>query len=296
MTKLFNIGQSGHDGAEGLIGPPGAPGRNGQDGDRGPQGSQGPPGARGQTGERGIPGSSGGWGVRGDTGLRGSPGSPGSRGGYGATGAKGFKGQRGSSGRGQKGQRGDPGFCRRGPCPRGLQKRSIHTSEVNSDIEINTPGVVYTRWGERTCPGNETKTVFSGTVASTTAANYLCLPSHNDHQRDEGEPASQKTNTEANTTTLYTSGIPCSVCLALKHSTVLTVPAEVICPLGWTREYHGLIMNGSSEDGQYHCMDWSRSKHSKSWLDHIKVSSKVNVGCIGSDCRDDVIECAVCTL
>ena len=273
-----------------MLGPPGTRGQTGQDGNRGPQGSQGPPGPRGQGGERGLPGRPGGWGLRGDTGATGSQGSRGPPGGYGATGPKGFKGQRGSPGQGQKGQRGEPGYCSNtGPCYR--KKRSVHTSEDNS-VEFNTPGVVYTRWGESSCPRNETEIVFSGTLASTTAANYLCLPSHYDRHSDEREPASQIVSMEA-TTTLYTSEVPCSVCLALKQSTVLTIPAKIICPLGWTREYHGFVMNESSEDGQYRCMDWSRNKRSKSWLDHVKI------GCIdsaGSGCRDNTIECVVCTL
>ena len=282
-----------------MSGPPGTSGPTGQDGDRGPQGSQGSLGSQGQTGERGPPGLSR-WGPRGDTGATGGRGPPGPRGGNGATGPKGLKGQRGNPGLGQKGQRGEPGYsnCRLISTPCYRKKRSVRTSDDNT-VEINTPGVVYTRWGESSCPGNETKTVFSGRIASTMAANHLCLPSHYDHQHDETEPASRQANTEATTTaTLYTSDVPCTVCLALKQSTVLTVPAKVTCPLGWTREYHGFVMNGSSEDGQYHCMDWHRGGSSKSWLDHVKVGPKIGcVESVGSGCSiNNIIECAVCTL
>ena len=289
-----------------MHGPPGTPGQLGQDGDRGARGGQGSPGPRGQAGERGIPGLSGGRGLRGDTGAIGSQGSRGPPGRYGAAGSKGFKGQKGSLGRGQKGQRGEPGYCSPSPVPVpeheylstspdfcNRKKRSIRTISKGNSEDFNTPGIVYTRWGESSCPGNETKTVFSGTLANTTAANYLCLPSHHVHQQVEKEPANQKDLIRTKTTTtLYVSEVPCSVCLALNQNTVLTVPAKVTCPLGWTREYHGFIMNGSSEDGLYHCMDWSRGGHSKSWLDHIKVNC---IDSSGSGCHDN-IECAVCTL
>ena len=301
------IGQSGHDGAPGINGPPGTPGQTGQDGDRGAQGSQGPQGSQGQTGERGLPGPPGGWGAKGDTGATGSQGSRGPPGRSGATGPKGFKGQKGSPGRGQKGQRGEPGYsnCLAGPkqidqCYR--KKRSVHTSGDNT-AEINMPGVVYTRWGESSCSGNGTKTIFSGTLASTTAANYLCLPSHYDGQRDGSqEPASREAITETNstTTTLYTSDIPCSVCLAFKQSTVLTIPANAICPVGWTKEYHGFVMNGGSsqEDGQYRCMDWSRggSSSSKSWLDRVMVDCSNSLAAQSESGCHDNIECVVCTL
>ena len=212
------------------------------------------------------------------------------------TGLKGFKGQRGSLGKGQKGQRGEPGYCFSSGCLDCLCRRKrSDASEVDSYVdsaEFNTPGVVYTRWGESTCPENSTKMIFSGKLASTTAASYLCLPFHHDLQNDKEEPANQQIYSNIDSTTLRTSEVPCSVCLALKQNTVLTVPAKVTCPSGWTREYYGFVINGSSEDGQYHCMDGSGGNHSKSWLDHIKVDCN---DFSGSGCHDN-IECAVCTL
>ena len=254
------------------MGPPGLKGAAGPIGQKGAQGSRGPSGPPGPKGSRG-------W-----TGLKGSIGPTGQKG---ATGPRGLNGQKGQAGfggsKGQKGERGlCPQRCDRTDCPIPCYARRKRDSNTdNNAIDgVDMPGVVYTYWGKSSCHSENTKAIYSGTAISSLSGNNLCLP------------------LSQHTPTLYHSEVPCSVCLALQHSTVLTIPAKVTCPTGWSTEYVGRLMTGSS-NGQFYCIDGMYNSTMKPSGDERAkaVFTQVNVDCNGSlpeDCNSS-LKCVVCT-
>ena len=296
VVLLYSTGPSGPKGSQG---PPGPQGQSGQKGDRGAQGLKGASGPVGPKGERGPTGPLGPTGAKG---ARGSTGSQGSRGSTGQKGATGSRGPPGPRGLGLKGQKGERGLCPLPECRNNCdqfpcyarRKRETNTRET---IKFEVPGVVFTRWGESSCPENTTKLIYSGMMASGTSGNYLCLPFY----KEFGDEYDQEFSKSA---TLYTSDVPCSVCLALEQSTVLTIPAKVTCPPGWTREYSGfLTISSTTNVGQYYCIagnskvksglhsDTQRGNNSKVWFNHVKVN------CSSSSAKDcnKALKCVVCT-
>ena len=269
------------------------PGRNGAPG---PQGLTGQKGNREPPGLKGAAGPIGQKGVQGPQGPPGPPCPKGSKGSTGPSGRIGLKGQRGATGphgpKGQKGElrlkgsvgyNGDRGLCIpscNSLCPR--HKRDSDSSTSETDV----PGVVYTHWGDSSCHSENANMVYSGLAISGSSGNNLCLPL-SQHDR-----------------TLYPhSEIPCSVCLALQHSTVLMIPAEVTCPSGWNSEYVGRLMTGSSDqrsDGQFYCIDemYADSMTKPNGGERAKAAfTQVKVDCNGSladDC-DSTLKCVVCT-
>ena len=302
---LLPAGPPGHNGAPGLHGPPGPSGPAGQKGGRGPpglKGSSGPAGQKGDGGPRGPPGPTGPKGNRGSTGSRGSTGPSGQKG---ATGPRGLTGQKGqASFGGSKGQKGERGLCPLSDCgnrncdfPCYRRKRESDTDDDDAVIETDMHGVVYTRWGESICSEN-TKIIYSGTTVSGLSGNNLCLPPFQHPGGMKHAPIDKQSNADPEATSLYQNEIPCSVCLALKHSTVLTISGKITCPTGWTREYIGHLMTGSTDgNGQFYCVDYNhlmRPNHG----DHERAKfTQVKVDCNGSlaeHCHSS-LKCAVCT-
>ena len=282
----LHTGPSGHNGAPGLHGPPGPPGLAGQKGNMGLpglKGASGPIGQKGNRGPQGPPGPPGPKGSRGSTGSRGSIGPKGQKG---ATGLRGSTGQKGQAGLGgSKGQKGERGLCPRPAdcidCSFPCYARRKRDSD-NAISETDMPKVVYTHWGESSCRSENTNTIYSGTTISGLSGNNLCLPL--------SQPAD----------TLYHSEIPCSVCLALQHSTVLTIPAKVTCPSGWNSEYVGRLVTGSahSSNGQYYCIDEAYNSVMKPNSDERAKDAftPVKVDCndsLAKDC-DSTLKCVVC--
>ena len=124
----------------------------------------------GPKGQQGIPGRDGRDGHPGSAGGDGQPGSSGRDGRDGIIGPPGFRGEPGPA-NGPQGPRGLPGV----------------KGEAGSQGNTGTPGpksggVVYTRWGNSTCPNVPgTELIYKGIVGGSLyslggAANHLCLP------------------------------------------------------------------------------------------------------------------------
>ena len=284
LSYIYHIiGPPGHNGAPGLHGAPGSPGQAGQKGNRGPpglKGASGPIGQKGDRGPRGPPGPPGPKGNRGSTGSRGSTGQPGQKGAMGSRGLTGQKGQAGFGGsKGQKGERGlcpHPSNC---DCPYLCRRKRDSDTDNNAIDGADMPGVVYTHWGKSSCHSENVKAIYSGTAVSSSSGSNLCLP------------------LSQHTPTLYHSEFPCSVCLALQHSTVLTIPATVTCPTGWSAKYVGRLMTGSN--GQFYCFDETYDSTMKPNGDENTkaIFTQVKVDCNGSlaeDCNSS-LKCVVCT-
>ena len=124
IVDLFGgqIGPTGAQGVQGIIGPTGSQGLAGAQGDIGPTGAQGPLAATGSQGPQGIIGPTGAQGVQGIIGPTGSQGGGGDQGDDGPTGSQGPEGPTGSQGvqgkpgvtgpvgpQGEPGRPGDPG-------------------------------------------------------------------------------------------------------------------------------------------------------------------------------------------
>lgn len=283
-------GPKGSIGAPGETGSPGLNGTTGQKGDMGPQGlkgASGRPGQKGATGPRGPQGPTGPKGNGGSTGSKGSQGLPGANGSTGLRGQKGQKGER--SYLGAKGQKGERGLCPTSNCDcYELPCNARRKRDSDNDRVIS--GVVYTRWGGSNCPENSTKTIYLGTLISSTTGGHLCVPTSQDSGESKHMLADHKSK---RTNTLDQSEVPCSVCLAIQQSTTLTIPAKVTCPPGWTREYYGYLMasaaNGTGS-GQFLCVDGGADDTANVGLTHTKVDCKEPL----KECLHN-IRCAVCT-
>lgn len=148
-----------------------------------------------------------------------------------------------------------------------LQAEEI-TRETTGEI-----GASYIRWGRQTCvlPGTLVyRGYIAGSLDSSTGggSNQLCLP-HNpefnynvagttgysvmygvEYEVTEANYVFSKNNSNGISVGNYTA--PCAVCFIQNKTTVLTIPARVSCPIGWTREYQGYIMAAySAATGHY---------------------------------------------
>ena len=130
-------------------------------------------------------------------------------------------------------------------------------------------GVVYTRWGKRTCPSTA-RLVYFGVAAGAhyahpgTAANYICLPHNPEYYNygSRGKYPAYVYGAEYETwgsplNRLGNHNVPCAVCEARKQ-TMLMIPAKINCPSRWTREYNGWLMAsyyGHRSPKMFVCMD-----------------------------------------
>ena len=179
---------------------------------------------RGRDGQDGTPGRDGRDGMPGVQGPIGPPGQPGPA--NGPQGPPGVQGPRGLTG--QRGTTGPPG-------PR-------------------SGGVIYTRWGNTTCPTVAgTELIYAGRAGGTFSghsgggANHLCMPLN--PQYSSYTPGVQGFS--------YVYGVEyenpiggtgnddatCAVCYVSTQDIVLIVPARTSCPTSWTREYYGYLMS-----------------------------------------------------
>ncbi|KAI0218866.1 hypothetical protein LSAT2_029463 [Lamellibrachia satsuma] len=152
------------------------------------------------------------------------------------------------------------------------------TPDSNTDVEVapsGTGGVLYVRWGRKTCPGNATLlyTGFAGGSYHTHqggGANYQCLPLnpqwgvHTDGPRSgtymygseyqfEKSPF-LKTNYAGR---LTDNNVPCAVCHVTERHVKVMVPARKQCPDGWTEEYGGYLTTShhGHHRATFECMD-----------------------------------------
>ena len=293
-------GRDGRDGERGI------PGERGEKGDRGPIGHSGAHGPLGPVGEKGQPGEKG---ERGSVGLSGATGAQGRAGEKGVKGDKGAVGVSGAQGpRGTAGQKGEPGD-------------QILDEASGSAMNSTECGQTYVRWGRTTCPGNQsTELVYSGRAGGSWynseggATNYLCMPDNPDYlQYDSGDqgyscvygveyrsgygqPLRYNSNVQYH-------NVPCAVCMAVSHCSLLMIPGKTSCPVSWTTEYVGYLMSGYKYNDlptTYECID--KDPESVPGLDSSSGGGlfyHVEASCNGMACPPYVagreLTCVVCT-
>ncbi|XP_052702879.1 uncharacterized protein LOC128179484 [Crassostrea angulata] len=144
---------------------------------------------------------------------------------------------------------------------------------LSRHIVNRSSGIVYTRWGKKTCPATA-ELVISGYTGgshySHTAAvvDPLCLPRDPewgvytdgaDGTKAFVYGAEYETSTSAGSLqALHDHDVPCAVCLARNKSVVKMFPARKTCYKGWNLEYHGYLMAGHygySAGSVYTCVD-----------------------------------------
>ena len=208
---------------------------------------------------------------------------------------------------GRDGQKGDPGL-RGPPGPPGQAGTSATSSS----------GVVYTRWGKRSCPTG-TALVYSGRVGGSWccghggAANYLCMPDDPDYGTYtpgvQGWGHIYGTEYETSSSPLsavYNHNAPCAVCHASTRTIVLMIPAKNRCPSSWTLEYSGYLMSATSKSGyqdrrtMFECVDGNPDTVPGSAANtHGAVFYPVEATCNGMACPpydpQKELTCAVCT-
>ena len=211
----------------------------------------------------------------------------------GAPGRDGVKGERGDKGeKGEKGETGPVGQA--GP---------------------KSGGVVYTRWGRKSCPTGA-ELLYEGITGGEWydhtggGANYVCLPK---------VPQYLSTNTpSAIGTSMYGTeyqfvndilpgksqhNAPCAVCYTSTKSVKLMIPARISCPSSWTIEYKGYLMTNHynyKNNAVYECVDENPESidgseaNTNGALFYFTVST-----CNGLPCppyvNNRAITCVVCT-
>ncbi|XP_052217252.1 uncharacterized protein LOC127835052 [Dreissena polymorpha] len=145
-----------------------------------------------------------------------------------------------------------------------------------TQMQSNHGGGTYVRWGRTSCPGNGTETVYKGYVGGSyythkgAAANFLCLPETPEwgHYNDETVNDSafvyggeyQLNNRESDHGffgNIHQQDPHCAVCRTSRKS-VLMIPAKLKCFDGWTMEYNGYLVAGSTlhdASTEYICLD-----------------------------------------
>lgn len=131
-------------------------------------------------------------------------------------------------------------------------------------------GIVYTRWGKKSCPeSTDTSLVYEGVAVSSKhndpggGANYLCLPSSPKYWPGGGNSVGNAFLYAAEYEgtiwpSLQNFVPPCAVCYTANKSTVLMIPAQTQCPTGWSMEYGGYLVTKSANNKSYtvfECLD-----------------------------------------
>ena len=187
--------------------------------------------------------------------------------------------------------------------------------EETAEEEGYRAGVVYTRWGKRTCP-RTARLVYFGVAAGAhyshpgTAANYICLPHNPEYYRSgaRGRYPAYVYGAEYETwgsslNRLGNHNVPCAVCEARKQA-MLMIPAKINCPSRWTREYNGWLMAsyyGHKSPKMFVCVDKNpdvqrgqAGSHDGALFYHAQTGT-----CHGLDCPPYVVNkdlaCVVCT-
>ncbi|XP_019860029.1 PREDICTED: short-chain collagen C4-like [Amphimedon queenslandica] len=210
----------------------------------------------------------------------------------GAPGRDGVKGERGDKGeKGEKGETGPVGQA--GP---------------------KSGGVVYTRWGRKSCPTGA-ELLYEGITGGEWhahtggGANYVCLPKVPQYMSTTvPDLYSHMYGTEYQVNNHIFSGkhdhnVPCAVCYTSTKSVKLMIPARTSCPSLWTIEYKGYLMaerHNHASNKVYECVDENPESIDGSEADtngallHFTRST-----CNGLPCppyvNNRAITCVVCT-
>ncbi len=256
----------------------------------------------GPKGQRGIPGRDGRDGQPGSAGGDGQPGSSGRDGRDGIIGPPGFRGEPGPA-NGPQGPRGLPGV----------------KGEAGLRGNTGTPGpksggVVYTRWGNSTCPNMPgTEQIYNGIVGGSLyslggAANHLCLPLDPEYTLPfrsgiQGSTHIFGAEYEYPVQGRQDHNIPCSVCLVASRSIALMIPAKTSCPQYWTKEYEGYLMCGFQryKRSMFECVDKGQESVRGSSVNtdgalfyHVEANCGTGLPCPPYNDYKEV-NCVVCT-
>ena len=184
-------------------------------------------------------------------------------------------------------------------------------------------GVIYTRWGNSTCPSTPgTQLLYAGRAAgswfnrqgSGGGANYLCLPEQPQYLNytpgtQNGRAylygAEYQTTVASNgpLDSVTNHNVPCAVCYTLTRGIVVMIPAQYTCPQSWTREYYGYLManRNNYHRTMFECIDQSLQTVPGSEADtngalfyHTEVKCKYGIACPPYDAHKEVT-CVVCT-
>ena len=193
----------------------------------------------------------------------------------------------------------------------------IHTHTLGS--RGPTGGVVYTRWGNATCPSTSgTQLLYSGRAAGSYygeqggGANYLCLPQQPQYSTYTAGTqdarahlyGAEKAGGGANgqLDSVHNHSVPCAVCYTSARETVVMIPARLTCPSSWTQEYHGYLM---ANHNNYHRTMFECVDHPLQSLPGSEANTDGNlffyteVKCNGIACppydAQKEVTCVVCT-
>ena len=96
--------------------------------------------------------------------------------------------------------------------------------------------------------------------------------------------------------------VPCAVCYASTHETVLMIPAKTSCPTSWTREYYGYLMSAARTHhrSHYECVDRDQESLPGSQANTDgALFYHVEANCNGMPCPpydpQKELNCVVCT-
>ena len=205
---------------------------------------------------------------------------------------------------GQKGKKGDKG-----------EKGEKGETGPVGPAAPKSGGVVYTRWGRKSCPTGA-ELVYEGITGgshwaqSGGGANYVCLPVKDPQYLSTHVPSSYSYmyGTKFEKVNGIFSGkhhhnVPCAVCYSSTKTVKLMIPAKTSCPSTWTIEYKGYLMTERhihKKNSVYECLDenvesidGSATQGAGAYLYFTKTT------CTGLPCppyvNDRVITCVVCT-
>jgi len=179
-------------------------------------------------------------------------------------------------------------------------------------------GVVYTRWGNTSCPNvSGTELVYAGRAGGTWyqhkggAANYLCMPDDPNYLRyrpgvqgySSVYGAEYETYAGFPLSAVLNYNVPCAVCYASTRGAVTMVPAKTLCPSTWTLEYSGYLMSnykGYGHATMYECVDKNPDSVPGTAADtNGALFYHVEANCNGMACPpydpQKELTCAVCT-
>ena len=135
-------------------------------------------------------------------------------------------------------------------------------------------GVVYVRWGHKSCPDTGAELVYSGKAGGSEhnhqggGSNPQCLPlDPTYHKTVSGTQnraymyGAEYQDTNGLVVGSHDTDVPCSVCYVPTRNTLYMMPAKYTCPLGWNTEYFGYLMSEhhGHHRSQFSCVDHTLS-------------------------------------
>lgn len=182
-------------------------------------------------------------------------------------------------------------------------------------------GVVYTRWGKRTCPSiSGTSMLYSGIAGGTHhthgggGGNYLCMPEDPEYILPSRSGVQGHAYVHGGVYGDPIQGdqlhkIPCAVCEVSTRVMKLMIPAKATCPSSWTLEYRGYIMTMYTMYGKlvgdgrgtFECVDEDQESlpGSETPDDFIFGLTHVEAGCGTLPCplynSTKELNCVICT-